>query len=38
MIWCTCGAGCLPGDEADSVELFREAECVIFLNVHAQSL
>ena len=38
VIWCTCGAGCLPGDEADSVEPFREAECVIFLNVHAQSL
>ena len=32
VIWCTCGAGCLPGDEADSVEPPREEMCVIFLN------
>ena len=38
VIWCTCGAGCLAGDEADSVEPSQEAVCVIFLNTYVQSL
>lgn len=36
VIWCTCGAGCLPGDRARSGGSYQDAACVIFLNAHVE--
>ena len=36
VIWCTCGAGCLPGDRAGSVGSYQGAACVIFLNAYVK--
>lgn len=36
VIWCTCGAGCLPGDRAGSGGSYQDAACVIFLNAYVE--